>query len=174
MSLFIIFGFPGAGKTFVGNVLREHYNIHVHDGDDELPDRMNKAIQKSRLVTDDMRDEFFENIIRKLKHLTSTYPAVALTQTCIKERYRKHVLKEFPYAVFLLVQTDTDTREKRLSKRTTYPLNIEYARRMVANFGTGLNNNVIGFLLDSFPVNGFSTEKSDMAAQWNMLFHETI
>lgn len=134
--LTIVFGLPGTGKTYVGTILRDNFGIHVHEADNELPLRMREAIIHAHPVTDDMRDEFFGNITNKLHELTAAYPRVTLTQTFIKEIYRKQVLTHFPHALFMLVQTDTSIREKRLLQRTTFPLDISYARRMIANFDT--------------------------------------
>ncbi len=130
----IIFGLPGAGKTFVGNVLKTHFNFIVYEGDRDLPDRMKKAIAQKLPINDRMRDEFFNNLLESTKKLVSQHKKVAVTQTFIKEKYRRLFLTHFPDAVFLLVEAKTEIRESRLMQRKHYPLDLEYARKMIVIF----------------------------------------
>jgi len=134
--ILIVFGLPGAGKTFAGTVFRDTFNFHVHDGDAELPEDMDRAIRNSQFVTEDMRDRFFKSIVHRLHLLKIKHSNIVLAQTFLKERHRKQVHDAFPEAQFVLIQTPTDIREQRLSEREEYPLDPDYARAMVCNFDT--------------------------------------
>lgn len=134
MALFILFGLPGVGKTFVGNIFKKHFNFYFYDGDNELPDEMKQAIKNQTKITDAMRDVFFQKLIQKIKKLKLQYENIVIAQTFIKDKYRKMLLKKLKEVNFILIQTNTPIRESRLKKRKEYPLDMEYARNMVLHF----------------------------------------
>lgn len=131
--LFVTFGLPGAGKTYVARCFQP-FGFVFHDGDDDLPDAMRAAISASLPINDTMRDEFFARIIASVKALNSYQPRLVVSQTFIKEKYRLLFLEYFPHARFVLVQADEAIRERRLTQRSHQPLAPEYARRMSLNF----------------------------------------
>ncbi len=132
-ALFVPFGLPGAGKTYVAHVF-ESFGFFVHDGDDDLPEDMRTAIDASAKVTDEMRDAFFARIIEQTNELIPNHARLVVAQTFIKEKYRLLFLEHFPAARFLLVVADDDVRERRLHERTHQALDPDYARRMTTFF----------------------------------------
>lgn len=132
--LLIVFGLPGVGKTFVGKILQKKFGFYLHDGDKDLPEDMHVVLEKNGTITEEMRDEFFGNILRSLHYLHEQHKDIVVAQTFIKEKYRKWVQEQFPDAKFLLVIAPDEVRENRLKLRKDYPLNISYARQMVVNF----------------------------------------
>lgn len=134
MEIVVLFGLPGSGKTFVGNLLKKYFSYYHFDGDIDLPDDMKRAIQTQAVITDSMRDVFFQKIIKSTKRLKVKYGNIVVTQTFIKEKYRKLFLREFPQARFIFVKTDAVLREARLSKRKASPIDLKYAEKMCRNF----------------------------------------
>lgn len=134
MAILILFGLPGAGKTFVGNILQNEFGYFFHDADKDLPKEMIQAINAALPITDAMRDTFFSNIVKRIKQLKRKHKKLVIAQTCIKEKYRTVIAKEFPQIQFLLIHTYTSLREERLLKRKDYPLDIQYARKMCQIF----------------------------------------
>ncbi len=134
-TLYVTFGLPGAGKTYAARLF-EQFGFTVHDGDDDLPERMKTAINTQQPVDDEMRDEFFEQIIAHVHKLLPAHPKLVLAQTFIKEKYRKRFLEHFPYAKFVLVEANDPIRELRLERRTNQPLEPDYTRKMIALFET--------------------------------------
>lgn len=130
----ILFGHPGAGKSYAGEVLAHRFGYHLFDGDTALPEEMKDALKREEPITELMRDRFADAMLRRLKELEKQYDRVALAQTFIKERMRARVLEVFPDTVFFLINTPVDVRETRLRKRKDYPLDVSYARSMVAQF----------------------------------------
>ena len=84
MSIFILFGPPGAGKTFVGKIFQESFGFHFYDGDEDLTPRMKWAIDHRVPITDSQRDEFFSGLIESIKRLNQTQPHLVIAQTFIK------------------------------------------------------------------------------------------
>lgn len=134
MKLIVLFGLPGSGKTYAGKVLEKEFGFYLHDGDQDLPEDMKTALLHNSLVTDDMRDKFFQQVIEATKQLEKSYTTIAVAQTFIKEKYRELFLKTFPHAKFILIQAPITVREKRLAKRKNYPIDEAYARNMVKMF----------------------------------------
>ena len=134
MSLIILFGLPGTGKSYVGKIFEKYFDYYFYDGDDDLTPEMKAAIKTRTVFTDQMRDVFFEKSIKKVQNLTIQHKNLVVPQTFIKEKYRINLLKKIPDARFVLVETDKPVREKRLNERVDYPLDLEYARKMELNF----------------------------------------
>lgn len=131
-QLIMVFGYPGVGKTYVGNVLKKHFGFYFFDGDVVLSRGMKQAIKTKTPFTDSMRSLFFQRLRKSVDSFIKQKPRIAVAQTFIKERYRKDFLQRFPQAQFILVTADNSTREKRLKERSD--LDIAYARLMTKNF----------------------------------------
>lgn len=150
MSLIILFGLPGAGKTFVGKVFERYFDYYFYDGDNDLTEEMKEAIKVQKVFTDRMRDIFFKRLINKIQKLLalSVYPEqsrrkvegklkhkkLVVAQTFIKEKYRLNLISKITETKFVLVETKKSIREKRLSQRKDYPLEMEYTRKIELNF----------------------------------------
>lgn len=134
MSLFILFGLPGTGKTFTGHVFEKYFDFYFYDGDAHLTPEMKRAVKTKIVFTDKMRDDFFLNLSKRVEKLKSKHKNLVISQTFIKERHRRAFLNKFKDANFVLIKTGRSIREKRLAKRKDYPLDMAYARKMVANF----------------------------------------
>jgi gluconate kinase len=128
-ALYVAFGLPGAGKTYVARTF-EQFGFTMHDGDDNLPDAMRTAIAASQPIDDGLRDEFFARIIESATRLWPDNPQFVLAQTFIKEKYRRQFLDHFPAARFVLVVADVAVRERRLAHRTHQSLDPDYVRKM--------------------------------------------
>jgi gluconate kinase len=136
MKIFILFGLPGTGKTFVGKIFEKYFDFYFYDGDVDLTAEMKVAIDSQSPITDEMRDRFFGNLIGNIEKLTKQHKKIVVAQTFIKEKYRKQLLERVLQAEFIFIDTPTDLREKRLADRTYYPLEKAYARIMSRNFDT--------------------------------------
>lgn len=132
--IIILFGLPGAGKTYVGKLLHKHFGFTFYDGDNDVTDAIKEAIEKKTPFTDEMRDEFFLKLFQSMERLEKQHENLAVAQTFIKERYRLQALKYFPAAKFTLVKTKASIRESRLEGRLEMHLEKNYARQMVRNF----------------------------------------
>ncbi len=133
-QLVVIFGLPGAGKTYVANILKNHFGFYFYDGDKNLSYDMKYAIKMKIPFTDLMRDSFFKRLNESVNRLINRYTKVVVAQTFIKEKYRTNFLHQFPNAQFILVTADDQIREERLMQRSSSPLDIEYSRLMIKNF----------------------------------------
>jgi gluconate kinase len=134
MQIVVVFGFPGAGKSFVAEVLKKDFGFYHHDADVDMPADLLKAVNTKALVTEQIRDRFFQKIIEHTKHLITEHQKLVVSQTFIKEKYREQFLRAFPEVKFMLVKTTDKIRENRLMQRKNFPIDLEYARKMCLNF----------------------------------------
>ncbi|PIP63503.1 hypothetical protein COW97_02090 [Candidatus Roizmanbacteria bacterium CG22_combo_CG10-13_8_21_14_all_34_12] len=143
MSLIILFGLPGTGKTYVGKIFEKYFDYHFYDGDNDLTEEMKEAIKVQRVFTDKMRDAYFKILISKIQDLKSKHKNLVVAQTFIKEKYRLNLIEKISDAKFVLVEAKKEIREKRLQERVDYPLDLEYARKMELNFDKPIVNHQI-------------------------------
>lgn len=133
-ALVVMFGLPGAGKSFVARRFAERHEHFFHDGDDDLPADMRAAIDAAQPVTPDMRQRFAEAMVTSLRPLLAKHPRVVLAQTFIKTSQRDTLRAAFPFARFVLVTASDATRAERLSHRHAQPLEPKYAAAMAGFF----------------------------------------
>ena len=136
IMLYILFGLPGVGKTYVGKVFEKYFSYHFYDGDTDMSEEMRQAVQRQTVFTNKMRDEFFSRFLESTKALKNAHQNLVISQAFIFEKYRELFLNEFPEAKFILIKANDQTREDRLSERKEFPINKNYARQMIANFET--------------------------------------
>jgi gluconate kinase len=132
--LLIVFGKPGAGKSYIAEILARSFGYVARDGDDDIPPSMKRALMKKAEITDGMRRQFLANMIASVKLLSRKHSKLLLHQTLLKEYMREAIHKAFPFARFILVETDDDIREQRYLKRKYFNLGLEYLRHMSALF----------------------------------------
>lgn len=134
MQIIVLFGLPGVGKSFVGNLLQDEFGFYHYDGDQSLPEIMKQAIAQQLPITDDMRDIFFTKLTKKSQELLKTHPKLVISQTFIKEKYRNYFLAQIPSTQFIFIKANKSVRIKRLTERTEYHLDIEYSQKMTTIF----------------------------------------
>lgn len=135
MEIYVIFGLPGAGKTYVGKIFQRYFNFFHYDGDLNMSQKLKDAIVKEA-VTDEMRDEFFNKLITNVRDLKTKYDKIVISQTFIKEKYREKFLDKIPETKFILIETNSSIRENRIMSRDEFKLKIEQWRRIAALFET--------------------------------------
>lgn len=133
-SLLVIFGLPGAGKSYVAKVLGKRFGYFVYDGDTDIPQHMRDALFKKEIITDTMRREFLTRMIASVSKLAQTHHKLAVHQTFIKEFMRKEFLDAFPHAQFILVECPDTLREQRYMKRQYFNLGLPYLRHITKLF----------------------------------------
>jgi gluconate kinase len=134
MSVLVLFGPTGAGKTFVGQVLEKDFGYCFYDGDADLTEEMRTALNSFRVITDRMRSRFITRLINLTLDLSRQHEKVVVAQTFMKEKYREGLLKRLPQAKFILVKTNENLRHKRRRERADYPWDEAYVKKMDAIF----------------------------------------
>jgi gluconate kinase len=134
MQQIILFGLPGAGKTFTGKLLSDVFEYRYVDGDDELPTDMKMALEKNDVVTDEMRDRFMNQIRNRFKEIIENNEKVVLSQTFIKDSHRKIFLEQFPESTFILLEAPEHVRTYRYESHKIFTFTPSYWKSMAARF----------------------------------------
>ena len=134
MTLIILFGPTGAGKTYIGQLMQKQLGFHFYDGDADLTAEMKLALNRMQPITDAMRDRFFERLFDSIDKLSRRHAKLVVAQTFIKEGYRKQLLSRYPQAKFILIKTKPLIRYRRRQIRADYPWDETYVKKMDALF----------------------------------------
>ncbi len=132
--LIIVFGLPGAGKTYVGKLLHKYTGFRFYDGDRDLTGAIKKAITTQSRITEKMRDTFFEQLFNKIEKELHKHNNLIVAQTFIKERFRKQAVRRFPNVKYLFVKAYPRVREQRIQTRAVMSLDKNYIKRMIRRF----------------------------------------
>jgi gluconate kinase len=133
-KLIVVFGKPGAGKSYVAHIIAETFGYLSYNGDEALPLDMKKLILEKSDVTTEMRTRFVENISITLNHLFETNTMIVLHQALIKEHMRVQLQQAFPQTIFVWVDCDHEILKKRYMKREYFNLGLEYLQVMIDAF----------------------------------------
>ena len=127
--LLILFGLPGAGKTFAGQLLRSDFGFTFHEADDDIPDGYRQLVLAGLVVGEPMRDAYHRHLIERIAELQLAHPRLAVAAPLLRDRHRQWIHGRFPEAVFILVKCDQQTWQARLAART-HTISLDYARKV--------------------------------------------
>lgn len=133
MSLVVVFGIPGVGKSYVGRIIESDFGYYCYDADEDLTEEMIASIKQEQVFTASMRQHYFDLVIAKTKELLKKYPNVVITQALIKEQNRHQLLAELPTAKFIHVTADDAVINQRLQTRNNW-ISIAFANKIRAIF----------------------------------------
>ncbi len=125
--LLILFGLPGAGKSYVGQMLRDQFGFVFHEADDDIPDDYRQLVQAGHVVGEPMRDAYHWHLLDRIAELQRAGPRLAVAAPLLRDRHRQWIHERFPEAIFILVQTDPAVWQARLAERV-HTISLDYAR----------------------------------------------
>lgn len=115
--IIFLFGKPGTGKNFIGDLIAENFNFYHYDADKDIPRFLVEKIRSGQLATDEERIEFYNIVINNLNSLKIKYQNIVVSQALVKEKFRKMMIDYFPEIKFIYVQADKNLVAKRLLER---------------------------------------------------------
>lgn len=131
--LIILFGLAASGKNYVGHTIAEHANFYFYDGDTLLSDDMRDFIREKKPFTQIMRDSFTNRMIAKIAELQREHADIVFAQALYKEKNREQLLKAYPDAKFIMIESTEENIIARLKKRHDW-IDEEYAAKMRVHF----------------------------------------
>lgn len=132
-SVILFFGIAGAGKSFAGRALAEGLGYHHYELDQDLTPAMRVAIAENRPFTEEMRDEFFEVVVQRIRDVLREHPRTVFTQGVYKERHRKFLRERVPGLESIWVTAPSPSILSRLLRRGD-SVSAEYAALIERNF----------------------------------------
>lgn len=131
--LVILFGLSGAGKNFVANVFKSQFNVFHWDADELLTQDMLSCIRNHEPFTQEMRDNYFKLVLKKIDKLCLEHEHLVVTQAFYKDKNRKIILSKHPDSLFIHISVKAEVLEQRLRERNNLVDN-EYAQQISSSF----------------------------------------
>ena len=128
-----LFGLPGAGKTYIGDLIARESTYHHYNADDDFTPTMLKAIDRREEFSDEMRDEFYELISKKLPRLVEQYKNVIVSQATFRRQHRDMIRHALDDLEFVWVQAPQSVIIQRLRARGN-EVTSEYFKKVAPNF----------------------------------------
>ena len=127
----ILFGLPGSGKSFVGDLLQADFDFWFHEGDDDIPADYRQQVLVGRVVGEPMRDDYHRHLIDRIAELQRAHRRLAVAAPLLRDRHSQWLRARFPQALFILVHCRPDAWETRLQRRT-HTISLDYARKVAS------------------------------------------
>ena len=86
-----VFGLAGAGKSYLGELLQRRAGYYWYEGDQDLTVAMRDYVGRGLPFTEEMRDEFFEQLFQKIIDLQKQHERLVVTQAAYKRRHREQL-----------------------------------------------------------------------------------
>ncbi|MBU1033180.1 MAG: shikimate kinase [Candidatus Omnitrophota bacterium] len=127
--LFFLFGHPGCGKNYVGEIFRDFFGFYFYDGDEQLTAGM-KEIMKIEILPYDLREEFYERVVEEVVELDKRHDKLVISQALPFQKHRDLILEDLPHAKFLWIKADPNLIQQRLSHRAGHHVDSDYSKRL--------------------------------------------
>jgi gluconate kinase len=129
--LLILFGLPGAGKTYAARVLHDVFDFQVYEADDDIPEDYRRDVAAGLVVGDDRRDAYHRVVLERIADLLAHHDRLAVAVPLLRDKHRLWIRERFPEAVFVLVECDPNVWPARVDQRQ-HTVRGEYARKVLA------------------------------------------
>jgi gluconate kinase len=132
--LLVLFGTPGSGKSYIGQILAEEFGFYHYEADIDLTPEIKETILQHEPISEAMREAYFGAVCEKIRMLKQIHKNLVVTQTFTKEKNRKRILCRFNETIFIWVKTNPSIIEKRILERTGHIVKEFYAAFISARF----------------------------------------
>ncbi len=132
-NLVFLFGLAGVGKSYVGRVVADRFGYTAYDLDRDLTPAMREAIAAHAQFTEEMRDDFFDVVVRRITELTAVHSRMVFMQGAYKERHRVEVRQAHPELQFVWIDAPLEILRQRLTARAD-AISADYASKIMSNF----------------------------------------
>jgi len=116
-DIVFLFGLAGSGKTYIGDVLSKEFGIFHYHADDDITPAMRNALDKCQSFTDQMRDDYFELLVGKIRRLQCKHGKLIVSQAVYKQRHRDFLQEELPTMLMVHISCRDDVIQQRLQQR---------------------------------------------------------
>ena len=114
----LLFGKAGSGKSYIGKAASLAYGLHFYDADQDLPGRFRKAIENQEKVTEEVREDYIEIIIARIRGLMLVHEDLCVCQALVRNKYREKILQTIPSVEYVWVDAPDSLIASRLEGRT--------------------------------------------------------
>jgi len=112
-----LFGIAGVGKTFIGQLITSRSDYRAYDADIDFSPEMHRTIREGRAFTDEMRQEYYAHVARRILELRQDAPRLVVMQGTYKQWCRDIITDAVRDAELVHVVADPKLVEERLIRR---------------------------------------------------------
>ena len=112
-----LYGMPGAGKNYIGEILKKKFDFFFQDADEYLTAEMEEKVKNGEHFTIKEVEYYHEIIAYKLIQLKLKYKNIAISQASLFQKHRDIVKSLNQEVIFIHVSSDTKTISERIQKR---------------------------------------------------------
>lgn len=147
--LIYLFGLPGAGKNFVGEMLRDEWGMQFADADEWLLDDMKQSLVRGEGFSPEQRDRYYAYVAARIGQLKAATPIIrkddagaqgsmpfrglAVAQATFKAQHRRLVAAAHAEVQLWWVRAAESDRMERLRKGGNR-VDTELGKKMRADF----------------------------------------
>ena len=125
-----LYGLPGVGKNYIGEIINKYYNYYFKDGDDYLTPIMKFKLKKGKHFTEKEVTDYHDIIAKEVLKLSKIHKNLVISQASLKKSNRDKIIKLVPSVVFINVHANIETIINRIEKRNGY-VTKQYAKDLV-------------------------------------------
>lgn len=137
-----LYGLPGVGKNFIGEIFKNEFNFHFQDADEYLTVSMKNKLRKGEHFTIKEVEEYHKIIAYNIFELRFKHSNLVITQASLFKKHRNIIKKLNPEINFIHINSDLETINKRIKKRKGY-VTKEYSDHLLKFLEVDENDMVI-------------------------------
>ena len=160
-----LYGLPGVGKNYIGEIFKNKFNFIFIDADDYLPINMKTKLKNGEHFTKEEVSNYHKIIAYNIFELKSQYSKLVITQASLFREHRKLIKNLNPEINFIHIKSDINTINKRIEDRNGY-VTKEYSDHLQKYLEVGTN--------DKYIENNLDTTVEDLINIINELLHHII
>lgn len=116
----VVMGVAGSGKTAIGERLASRLEAIFIEGDTFHPPRNVALMSKGTPLTDDDREAWLDGIGNEIARRAASGRASVTSCSALKRMYRDRLRNLCPDIVFLFLEVDRKTAERRVARRRNH------------------------------------------------------
>ena len=163
--LIYLYGLPGVGKNYIGEIFKNKFNFHFQDADEYLPMNMKNKLKNEEHFTIKEVENYHKIIANNISELKLIYPNLVISQASLFKEHRKIIKKLNPEIHFIHIRSDINTINKRIKKRKGL-VTKDYSDHLQKFLEIGTN--------DKFIENSSDTSIDDLTIIIKDLLHHII
>lgn len=128
-----LFGLPGVGKTYIGQLLQKELGACYWDGDEALTEEMRLAVRNEQAFSRAMTAELTSTIIDKMKQLEQNNEFIIVSQAMLRETDRQLFREQFSDLHFIYIRCEQDHTSHRIAQRADF-VTVSYFEKLTIAF----------------------------------------
>ena len=118
--LIYLYGLPGTGKNFIGEIFKSRFNFYFQDADEYLPIKMKNKLKNGKHFTREDVYEYHHIIANKIFELREKHKKLVISQASLFIEHRQIIKNKNPLVKFIHINSDRNTIISRLNNRKGY------------------------------------------------------